>query len=474
MCRWPIKIGLPSHSINSLAEMYHNRWPECLYFILILADSLMDGGAADQAVELLHQASAQDVTGQVPKRIWGEHHPYCGLWPDHLETTVPHDLAVPAPVAAVLGWNRLPSGKETVHYGAEDASHAEAAARPTPAGVGEPLFPGADTRASKLDGLSVESAQNPATELSPNQSPQPAADQPAASAVPHLPRANSASKLPTIRLDLPDLSEGLRPIQAELERVAKNIKKPQLAQADGRFPVYIVFSTRKGLEKQYGPEGAMLVEQAMQNLVSAVRGRREWNSLLYLADTPYASDSALARLNLIPVKSTDPWCLKLALTDLDAALRKQGEMIGAVLIVGGPEIIPFHHLPNPVDDDDRDVPSDNPYASRDENYFVPEWPVGRLPGGSGKDPCLLVGSLHRCAEKHAAAARSKTLPDLLWRWIVEHALPLFTRSRKSLGYTAAIWKRASASVFKPIGEPAFMLISPPVQIAFSSNGHHRR
>ena len=63
------------------------------------------------------------------------------------------------------------------------------------------------------------------------------------------------------------------------------------------------------------------------------------------------------------------------------SLKKRGERIGAVLIVGGPEVVPFHNLPNPVDDADVDVPSDNPYATSDENYFIPEWPVGRLPDG---------------------------------------------------------------------------------------------
>ena len=36
-------------------------------------------------------------------------------------------------------------------------------------------------------------------------------------------------------------------------------------------------------------------------------------------------------------------------------------------------------LPNPTDDADPDIPSDNPYATADDNYFVPEWPIARLP-----------------------------------------------------------------------------------------------
>ena len=76
---------------------------------------------------------------------------------------------------------------------------------------------------------------------------------------------------------------------------------------------------------------------------------------------------------------------KLAIADLDKALSKRGEMIGSLLIVGGPEVVPFHLLPNPTDDADTQVASDNPYASTDDNYFIPEWPVGRLPGGTNRD-----------------------------------------------------------------------------------------
>ena len=84
--------------------------------------------------------------------------------------------------------------------------------------------------------------------------------------------------------------------------------------------------------------------------------------------------------------------MKLSLADLDQALAKKGQMIGALVIVGGPDIVPFHHLPNPTDDIDKDVPSDNPYATLDSNYFVPEWPVGRIPGEAGKDAGFAVGA----------------------------------------------------------------------------------
>ena len=82
--------------------------------------------------------------------------------------------------------------------------------------------------------------------------------------------------------------------------------------------------------------------------------------------------------------------IKLSLADLDKTLARKGERIGALLIIGGPDVVPFHRLPNPTDDGDTEILSDNPYATFDSNYFVPEWPVGRLPGESGSDAGLLL------------------------------------------------------------------------------------
>ena len=79
-------------------------------------------------------------------------------------------------------------------------------------------------------------------------------------------------------------------------------------------------------------------------------------------------------------------------------------MIGALLIVGGPEVIPFHRLPNPTDDMDREVESDNPYSTLDSNYFVPEWPVGRLPGESGQDAGMLIEQLRNVFEHAVSSA----------------------------------------------------------------------
>jgi hypothetical protein len=142
-------------------------------------------------------------------------------------------------------------------------------------------------------------------------------------------------------------------------------------------------------------------------------------------------------------------------------------MIGAVLIVGGPEIVPFHNLPNPVEDQDATVPSDSPYTTRDENYFVPEWPIGRLPGGNGKDARPIISAIQKIATEHARPAQPSPWYIHLIR-VIANMLNARGSSngsngaRYGFGYSAAIWKRASYQVFHSIGSQNEVLISPPL------------
>lgn len=415
------KLELPPSALHDLAEFYHRRFPTCLLPKLVLAETLTTGGDSDRAVALLHQVATQDVSGQVVTRLWGESHPYRSLWPETMEA--PLEIPIPADVAAYLGWNSLPAPIIPVSAIGQDPNllpGINPIAEIQPAAVAGRIL----TTQSVIHG----SVGDPIRHLSP-----------------HDPSA---------------IPESLVSVQTELERIAISLKKDDLAQSDGRFPVYVLFTTRKGLEKQYGSHGANSIDLEINRLAEAITAHQNWGAIKVYADDP----NCMANLSLSPAQPDDPWSLKLALADLDATLARQGAMIGALLIIGGPEVVPFHHLPNPVDDADADVPSDNPYATRDENYFVPEWPVGRLPGGVGSDPQLLIQTIHQAIERHNASR--KHLP---WyqRWL-EVLRSRFRPSRRGIhpswGYTAAIWRRASRSVFRVIGDPQAMLVSPPTQV----------
>jgi tetratricopeptide (TPR) repeat protein len=416
---------LPTAAVQNLADFYHQRFPTTIAPVMFLAEALMDSGEPERAVSLLHQSATMDVTNQVSNRIWQGQTPYIDLWPGTLEAPV--NIPIPAEVAAQFGWNRLPQEATESMYFAEVQSQSN---------PGQ-VQPAARTRKSN---------KFPA---SPAVIPLGEPDQRISAAVKACMLSNSQEAVP----------EALRSIQKELDRVAASLDMKNISQKDGRYPFYVLFTTRSGLRKQYSDQQITEIDQEMQRVARRIAARPDWGAVVVYADDP----DSMAAFDLNPVSPDDPWSLKLALVDLDLALAHRGSMIGAMLIVGGPEVVPYHNLPNPVDDIDLEVPSDNPYATRDENYFVPEWPVGRLPGGVQKDAAPLIQGLKKIEANHARVLQRRNWLQRLWDRIRQRGWYSSNGKKSSWGYTAAIWRRASLSVFRPIGAPHTLSISPPVQ-----------
>ena len=417
---------LPPQAVQNLSDFYNQRFPSTIAPTMFLADALMDSGEPERAVSLLHQGATLDVTGQVATRIWGKQHPFIEIWPERLEAPV--DIPIPAEVAAHFGWNRLPQKATESTYVPKNEEQ-------------EP------SNTNKL--------RSNQPSILPQNSNSPAIIQ-LGEPEQRISAAVKASMLTNTQQEVP---EALRSVQLELDKLAAKLDKKPFAQKDGRYPIYVIFTTKSGLEKQYGANQVAEIDQEMNRVIRSISARPDWGAVLVYADNPVS----MSAFDLNPVSPEDPWSLKLALIDLDNALAHKGAMIGALLIVGGPEVVPYHNLPNPVDDIDLEVPSDNPYATRDENYFVPEWPVGRLPGGSQKDASLLIQGLQSIAAHHAQVTQKR---NWFQRWLdrIRRSRIFSSNSKKSSwGYTAAIWRRASLSVFRPIGAPHTLFISPPVQ-----------
>src|SRR3990172_169085 len=103
-------------AIHNLIELYREQWPHCLQFRLMDASHRMESGQEAQAVDILHDCVAEDVSGQVARRLWGEGHRFAALWPKELSHLV--ETPIPAAVTAALGWNHLGDG--TDHKVAEE------------------------------------------------------------------------------------------------------------------------------------------------------------------------------------------------------------------------------------------------------------------------------------------------------------------------------------------------------------------
>ncbi len=391
-------------AVRQLAGMYHDRWPDCLAFQYVNAEKLMESGEEAAAVSLLHECVTRDATGQVARHWLGDFDAYRPLWPDEL--TMRFDLPIPSEVASRLGMNHLPMRTQmTFPVGQSTAT----------------VNPDAPANAAFLTDVSTSVEKK--------------------------------------ALDADEIKD-LHNIKAEFEKLAKRLKKPAIGQSDGRFPVYVVLSSRQGMVNQYGEQSAQVLASEMNHLAEVIRRRPGWGAIAYLPDDPVCT----AKYGTAALDTNDPWKMKLALADLDRALAPRGERIGALLIVGGEQIVPFHKLPNPTEDQDGEVLSDNPYASTDANYFVAEWLVGRLPGEAGSDAGLLLQQMRQCLQFHerrivATKGWKKTIFYRAWQsWRNQRS---FGKKNGGFGYSAAAWRRSSVAVFRPVAPPKDVRVSPP-------------
>ncbi len=356
-----IQEAKDDYSTLQFAKLYHEKWAQCVYFIVIYANALFNFSSEINAMNVIREAVFYDHLGMVIDTIWGPDHSYAHLWPDSSAFSIEKDAT------------------------------------------------------DILNGLKTKEPQE-------------------------------AKRTGSRRVHSKEISE---------------------LPDKGLFTksVYVILTTKAGIEKKYGTNTLNIVLTRMTELADAISLLKNWSTVSFLPD----DENNMMLYGLEAVDGTDPWQIKLALQDLSAYLQEHDKKIGAVLIVGGDEIVPFHHLPNPTDDADSEVLSDNPYASSDSNYFVPEWAVGRFPDEKGTDPGLLLKQLREAIKWHQKNAKTKTfaekVADSLRIWdSISDFFQEITEKKINYGYSTAIWQRSSISAFRPIGKANLLRISPPYNV----------
>ena len=416
----------------TLSRVYHTRWPDCVQISLMLAKAWMQGNNQDEAVNLLHECAALDPTAQIPTRLWGSTFEYKALYPEKMQ--IVESFAIPSEISGKFGLNHLDSGdlssqpEQTVSIPVNGKIENE-----VPRTVVIPPLPQQNdnipfrTDVHSFDGYRVlptteqNYPENPRVKEKANQSKDPVVEE----------------------------------VQKEFEKIADHLKTPASARADSRYPAYVILTTKTGLTQQYGEQSAQVILEEVAKLTASIQNKNNWHAFTFLPDDL----TICGKYGITPVDAIDPWKIKLALADLDTALAKTGEMIGALLIVGGEKVVPFHKLPNPADDSDATVPSDNPYGSLDKNYFVGDWPVGRLPGESSEDSGLLLTQIRNISQYHEDEGDTQSWFSILMRLLLCWN-QLYTKNFSNLGYTAAIWQRSSLSAFRAIGDGRNLYLSP--------------
>jgi len=194
----------------------------------------------------------------------------------------------------------------------------------------------------------------------------------------------------------------------------------------------VIITSADRLRALYGDAGERDVLAAVARLNAARAARGVASALLLI-------EHGVPRLGVLPAVVT-PETIAAQVAALAQALERGGDALESLLIVGGPEIVPFHAAANPTAyDGDDTIPGDCYYGACNPFALLPDWAVGRLPGAAGRDPSLLLRLL-----EHAARPAPPPAPQ-----------------RKVFGYATAVWRQSSARVYAEIDRPDRLLLSPP-------------
>lgn len=177
----------------------------------------------------------------------------------------------------------------------------------------------------------------------------------------------------------------------------------------------LILSGKKALQKQIGD-----IRPIEKSVDEYIESKKEFQALFCYYDMPGKHRLKPAGMQAEAIRN---YVLQIE--------REIGE-IDFLLLLGGDEVVPFFRLPNPCDDVDEWVLSDSPYASRDDNYTIPQRACARIPD---------CGSVSFVTKQLVKEKVSYT---------------------KSFGLSAHIWLRASREVYRPIGDPEDLKTSPPV------------
>jgi tetratricopeptide (TPR) repeat protein len=232
--------------------------------------------------------------------------------------------------------------------------------------------------------------------------------------------------------------------------------KPLLPYADGRTFTQVVLSSRAGLQQRFGADGFIAVDRRLQQYAMALQRRGVIAHICYCDDpVSLQLDEGIAAAPVAAEAGT----LRDLLRTLSGALTARGRTLGAALIVGGDEIVPFHRLPNPLPDDDVVVLSDNPYGTDDPAYVAPQRMVARLPDGNSGDPSLLFAQLDRMTAYHYGSRPQSNRSRRLFGGRQAHDPPEL--DMLSAGYCAEIWNDVSRAVLDALTPDAPLTSSPP-------------
>ncbi|MCL4459081.1 MAG: tetratricopeptide repeat protein [Chloroflexi bacterium] len=244
----------------------------------------------------------------------------------------------------------------------------------------------------------------------------------------------------------------------------------------GALPVYTLISSKTKIIAKYGLSGFQRLEAKLRELQEVLRGPHSAVRLIYVDD-----ESSLSPYGLTPIDPTQPTAVKGVIDRLEQDITQNGGELAHLLIIGGDSVIPFFRLRNPAEDDDGEVLSDNPYASGDAEFLIPERSVGRFPDGEDSDLSLLLAQIETASAQRRQPVRTPkplgclTLYLGLAFWLKRYPF-LFNLFRLAdaqtdgFGYSSLVWWGASEKVYRTISDIGMLRLSPPITDALFESG----
>ena len=437
-----------------ILNIYHRRWQQTIQFKLILGHILNQMQREDEGMAIIQSAVNADITGQVGARIWRNDNPYKNLWVDPSLLTIEiEDMKISPEIIRLADLEHLDFLYDAAAAKVEMTDNAL-------------IDPDARGAASPVPAMDEDEDDTPQSVPAEREKTEPVRESaPAAAAAPaapaRAPKKNQAE--PQIfgeeKQKLAGSSvitgkgglfggKGLsRKMKEENIPIGEYVYRLKASDADDRKPVYVIMSSIAGLNRKYGANNKDFINNEMHAVADAISNRKGWSAQVFYPDE-YAS-----------VGSSGPSAkmLQQELVKLDNSLKEKGQMIGALLIVGGDDVVPFFSLKNPTGDVDVDVPSDAPYGSLDASRcYEMQWPVGRIPGDGTKDTGLLMEQLRSIQDYHILRYSSqKTLEAQK-----KSKAKTQKKTGKCFGYTCAAWITPSTIVYKTIADTSSLSVSP--------------
>lgn len=298
----------------------------------------------------------------------------------------------------------------------------------------------------------VPRAASPLDQAPPAAVPQGQAAPPARPASAAAPKTAASKPAPKQADD--DAGVALYAVEQATNRL---LRRTPLAP-ENRNNAAIIAYHRGAFMRAYGAATAAAVARAAEEYAAALATRG-------VQALPVAIDDrrSLARFaGATPAPNGGAAACGQAIAGVRMAIERGGGDLDTIVLLGGDAFVPLHRMPNPSQDADENVPSDNLYGRGQGSELAPDVVVARFPDGGRDGGKLLLAQLERAADYHANWHLDGPTNGIF-------SLPLLRRlvqppSGKPVaawGASAESWLIPSQAIYDELGSKQPLAICPP-------------